>query len=70
MFGLNVRWAAANAEYVVNLCCEREASDEGQYPDLVTRDLPNGILPFRACGKPICSIPQTGKHHDDLSHLL
>jgi hypothetical protein len=46
-----------------------EAPDESRHPDLIVSDFAKGILPLCALGKLVCSIPQIGKHRDDLLHL-
>jgi hypothetical protein len=51
------------------LNCGTEPSDESRHPHLVAPDFPKGILSLGALGKPVCSIPQIGKHRDDLLHL-
>ena len=47
-----------------------EASDESRHPDLIASDFSKGILSLCALGKLMCSIPQIGKHRDDLLHLV
>jgi hypothetical protein len=52
-----------------NLSRRTKAPNERRQPDLKVLDFAKGILPLWAVGKLECSIPQIGKHCDNLLHL-
>jgi hypothetical protein len=52
-----------------NLSRRTKAPNERRQPDLKVLDFAKGILPLWALGKLVCSIPQIGKHCDNLLHL-
>ena len=57
------------SEDTAKLSCRTKAPDESRHPDLKVPDFAKGILPLWALGKLLCSIPQIGKHREDLLHL-
>ena len=52
-----------------NLSRRTKAPNERRQPDLKVLDFAKGILPLWTLGKLVCSIPQIGKHCDNLLHL-
>jgi hypothetical protein len=52
-----------------NLSRQTKAPNERGQPDLKVLDFAKGILPLWTLGKLVCSIPQIGKHCDNLLHL-
>jgi hypothetical protein len=52
-----------------NLSRRTKAPNERRQPDLKVLDFAKGILSLWALGKLVCSIPQIGKHCDNLLHL-
>ena len=53
-----------------NLSRRTKAPNERRQPDLKVLDFATGILPLWALGNLVCSIPQIGKHCDNLLHLI
>jgi hypothetical protein len=52
-----------------NLSSRTKAPNESRQPDLKVLDFAKGILPLWTLWKLVCSIPQIGKHCDNLLHL-